>query len=527
MKAYTILSYNFGDYDILREPLVVDPNAEYIYVTDHEVESSSWSVFVDQDLAQRNPVYAAYYVRYHPFKYANTPVVFVIDASIQLQDSLADIYHVFNESSAVYMPMMTNHYSDERKLDRWVNEIHRMDEATRDMYLRFISRCKLANQRGSIGMAFSGYKKGNAVLNRYLKHSWRILTALGTDGAPLRLDEIVAHKVLTKYDIPMMPVSLQIIQSSYMMYCTHRLHRANPILVNYDQIYYLCGKPYSPYRFDKRYNFQEHSIYHTEAMLLTKYLTADDLDEWLDYHLNKVRFDRVHIFDNESAYDVKSVIEKYGDRITYELVKGHPRQYALYDRYINQESAAEWVMPIDDDEFLDIGDFDSVYDAIEYYRNKLPHLMILGVRWKHVFPKKFHSERTGKVLDYCTESNPELAKSFMWLGDTAIKCIIRRYGKVHYEETWENPAGGHVPKHTCFLGAAMCDGRGVTGCGIPDCPDVLEDERIRLLHCRYKGYSDWTKKYCNADNEKNCRTVCDSSVRDKNFKFNKLLKDLD
>lgn len=71
----------------------------------------------------------------------------------------------------------------------------------------------------------------------------------------------------------------------------------------------------------------------------------------------------------------------------------------------------------------------------------------------------------------------------------------------------------------CFIGAAMCDGSAVLGCGIPDCPEQLEDEKIRLIHC----YSDWMKKYGNADKEKNCRTVCDSFQRNKNFKFNELL----
>ena len=28
-KSYTILSYNFGNYDILREPEQIDPDAEY------------------------------------------------------------------------------------------------------------------------------------------------------------------------------------------------------------------------------------------------------------------------------------------------------------------------------------------------------------------------------------------------------------------------------------------------------------------------------------------------------------------
>ena len=178
-------------------------------------------------------------------------------------------------------------------------------------------------------------------------------------------------------------------------------------------------------------------------------------------------------------------------------------------------------MPIDDDEYLDIGEFSSIYDGIMYYRDKFPHLDMLAVRWKHLFPKDFSAERTGKVLDYCTEENPELAKKFMWLGDGTVKTIVRRYGKIHYEETWENPAGGHVPKNSVFYGALMCNGQTVTGCGIPDCPKDLDDERIRLLHCRYKGKSDWNRKY----GGDGAVTVSDAVPRKKVFGIDELFKE--
>jgi hypothetical protein len=127
------------------------------------------------------------------------------------------------------------------------------------------------------------------------------------------------------------------------------------------------------------------------------------------------------------------------------------------------------------------------------------------------------------VLDYCTKENPELAKKFMWLGDGTVKTIVRRYGKIHYEETWENPAGGHVPRNSVFLGAVMCDGRNVQGCGIPDCPERLDDERIRLLHCRYKGPADWKRKYGGKD----AVTVSDAVPRKKMPNIYDLLDRLD
>jgi hypothetical protein len=75
-----------------------------------------------------------------------------------------------------------------------------------------------------------------------------------------------------------------------------------------------------------------------------------------------------------------------------------------------------------------------------------------------------------------------------------------------------------VPKNSVFYGALMCNGQTVTGCGIPDCPKDLDDEHIRLLHCRYKGKSDWIRKY----GGDGAVTVSDAIPRKKDFSFIKL-----
>lgn len=515
---YTVLSFNFGDYDIIREPKVTDPEAEYIFVTDKPAKSQHWKVIVDDKLANRNPIYSSYYVRYHPFEYASTDTVITVDASVQINDSLAPIVKEFLPHE--YAVILTNYRTDEDKLTQWTVHLPRMSKEDADRVTAFVKKFNQTNWKGSIGRAFMA-QRNTPTVNRFNRHVWRYLLALGQYGIPNRQDEIVAHKLLSQYigKLDLFLVSIQLIQSTYMTYCAHKSQNPVTPYNNYDQYYYLCNLPVSPVRFDKRISFPRTYHCDTEAMLLTRYITPDDLREWLDHHLYKVQFGRVHVFDNTTTGNLKEVCDSYGPRVSYERVYGHPRQYRLYDSYVNCHSTARWVMPIDDDEFLWLDGFESVGKAIEYYKHKLPHMMMLGVRWKHLFPEKFHSERTGKVLDYCTVENPELATSFMPLGDRGIKTIVERYGEVHYEETWENPAGGHVPKHTCFYGAVMCDGSACLGCGVPE-GTVLTDERIRLLHCRYKGYSDWKKKYAE------CKTVCDSSPRPKLFRFNEMLDTL-
>ena len=87
MKAkYTILTFSFGNYDCIREPLVIDQNASYLVVTDKAQKSgSAWTFINDKCLDGHEPIYSSFYVRFHPFKYTQDDIVIVIDGSIQLK----------------------------------------------------------------------------------------------------------------------------------------------------------------------------------------------------------------------------------------------------------------------------------------------------------------------------------------------------------------------------------------------------------------------------------------------------------
>ena len=520
MQKYTIISYNFNGYDKLREPLIKSDNAELKYITDHYIKSNNWTVGVDERIVNKNPIYSSYYVRYHPFDYTDDNIVVVIDSSIQIKDSLDDIIQDFIDSNADISVMNTDYKNDEEKINYWIRKRNFDNIENIKSIKQFIIDQKQEYFKGAIGTAFSIFKKTDKTI-KFLNEIWDKLIELGNFGIPNRFDEIVYHKLLNNTTLNIFNVSIQIIQSSYMEYCQHHQDTTVMRYWNYDQYYYLNNKPVKPLRYDKNIHFPKEYTYKTDAILLTKYLNEKDLTEWLDHHINYCKFEHIQVFDNESNYDVKSICEKYSN-VDYELVEGKARQYKIYNDYIENHCKAKWVMPIDDDEYLTFSDeFESIYDAISYYENKFPHMNMLAVRWKHLFPKKFHTERTGKVLDYCTEENPELAKTFMHLGDGTVKTIVKRYGKIYYEETCENPAGGHVPKNSTFYGALLSNGQSVTGCGILEAPKELEDEKIRLIHCRYKGYTEYKEKI------KDVITISDKNHHKKNWKFNELLDTLD
>ena len=89
--------YNFNDYEIMREPKEVDPECEYIYVTDnpkYQNETKVWKVIVDKDLDKLPSAFdKVFTVRYNPFKYCTTDTVIEIDGSIQIYKKLDQLYN--------------------------------------------------------------------------------------------------------------------------------------------------------------------------------------------------------------------------------------------------------------------------------------------------------------------------------------------------------------------------------------------------------------------------------------------------
>ncbi len=96
-KRYTVLTFNFGGYEVLREIRHKSPNAEYIYVTDdRSITSRTWDVrYVDNPYPE-DVFYACWQVRYNPFDFATTDIVLKIDGSIEVLDKTDEIIDYFD-----------------------------------------------------------------------------------------------------------------------------------------------------------------------------------------------------------------------------------------------------------------------------------------------------------------------------------------------------------------------------------------------------------------------------------------------
>ena len=520
----SVVTFAFNKYDFPKKPYFIDDNVEYICVTDIPVFFPGWTIKVDDRLTNKNPIYASYYVRYHAHEYTDADVILIIDASMQIMHSIMPLVCQFILSGKSIGITVGGYQKNQDKIAYW-RQARNMDNKD-DCRLAYTALCNTSTI-DVLGTTISGIKiiRRNTQALQFNEYIWALCLKYGNDGNPNRLDEVFTDIALNSYykKMSVFTACSQLLYGNPFRYCKHGTDMPREGSAKFNE-YMFRNNPVHPVCIGPEYPTSYR--YKTEAMLLTKYMSPDDMEYWLDWHLNKIGFEHAHVFGNELSYDTEEICAKFDGRVSFENVIGVPRQYKLYDRYLAIQSEAEWVMPIDDDEFLVFDEtlFNNIAEAIDYYDRKLPNMEMLAVRWLHMFPEKFHTERDGQpLMEYCCCRSPELASSFERAGDNAVKCIVHRYGWIHYEETVENPGGGHVPKHSNAKSAVGFDGARITGYCYREEPVDTTDEKIRLVHCRYWGYSEYCRKYREAD----ALRVSDASHRPKRWKFDEMLDTLD
>lgn len=265
----------------------------------------------------------------------------------------------------------------------------------------------------------------------------------------------------------------------------------------------------------------------TEAISIVKAIRIDLFVPWLEYH-SKI-FNRIHIWNNDSHFYITPYAMEIGNRndccIEVEDIYGTPRQYSIYDSWINHHSKADWVMPLDDDEYVIMDSrFKNIEDVINYYKNKFSDMEMFCLKWHHKFPNVFHAERNGEsVLSYCQKENYTLASLFP-CGDRGVKTIVHRANasKIHYEETVENPNGGHLPKFFSLDNklkyGRLCNGEVMTG-NLVKTKGKIEDELAYLAHYRFTGYSEY---FCKIKERE--FSISNSKPLKRNIRFNNILE---
>jgi len=236
MALYTVLMYNFNNYEILREPEELDSEAEYIYVTDNkDLHSDKWKIVVDDSLNGLSPFDKCYRVRFNLFKYASSPVCIYVDGSIQIHKSLRPLYDAFIQSeSDIGLNVHPTRCTLRDEYETWV----KLRNYSRYQQLK----CYAMFDAAQYDLSYKGLYQGtcrivkNTYINQHIDNTTlQFLLKLGSNNIIERLDQTIYSFVVNKFfqSITVFPFSQQVFQNNYMTWMHH--NTKSPIPMCHDQ----------------------------------------------------------------------------------------------------------------------------------------------------------------------------------------------------------------------------------------------------------------------------------------------------
>lgn len=227
VPKYSVLTYNVGGYEIVHEIQEKSPNAEYIYITDDpNIKSETWQVVCVDNPHPEDPFDLCYRIRFNPFDYINSNIVFRVDGSIGINKNLDPIIEAFEASQydcAMKVHPLRNTMFQEYQA--WL--------AQRQYPLEQANRC-LAFMDRMEGYDIKGYKglfeyniaiqRKNRVNLLWNEMTWALLKYLAPEGKQVeRLDQTLGSFVANKYFNFMKVMALpdHLVRGSYMTWYGH------------------------------------------------------------------------------------------------------------------------------------------------------------------------------------------------------------------------------------------------------------------------------------------------------------------
>lgn len=244
---FSILTYVFDDYELLREPLSVENNVEYVAITDNrDLKSDVWNIIVDDKLSSMSPFDKTFYVRYHPFEYVHSNVVFIIDGSMLVKGDFTEIYERFEAEQSEIGVMINDEYETViNYMQGWV-DLNHYDLEKANNHLNTIKN--MGYNMDYKGVFFTGFRilrncKAANDLNRYV---YALLKMVSSTEVIERFDEPYYTFAINMFftDAKLFPYSNNMIMDS--KYCRLYPHKRddNFYIKNYliEEFYYLNNK---------------------------------------------------------------------------------------------------------------------------------------------------------------------------------------------------------------------------------------------------------------------------------------------
>lgn len=248
-KKYSILCYIINNYEKVHEIVEKDDNCEYILVTDDpNLKSNTWKVVYDSSLNGLSIFDKCYSIRFNLFKYATTDICIYIDANIHVKKPLYPLIKMMDDGN--YDMCMMPHPLNSQFLPEYKNWINWRKYPIENVQ-KFFNLLKTTNYDLNYNGLFQGCFKivrRGKINDDFDNLSLSFLKYLGTSHEIERLDQTVYSFVLNMWfsHIKILPVSEQILRSSYMTWYWHNSN--NPNL----NVFYDIHKPDIKWMFNKK-----------------------------------------------------------------------------------------------------------------------------------------------------------------------------------------------------------------------------------------------------------------------------------
>jgi hypothetical protein len=236
IKKYTVLTYNFDGYEIMREipKGLMRDDAEYIYVTnDHTLKSETWNI-VYEDSFTGDGFDKVCQLRRNIFKYVNTDVVLRIDGSIMLNGDITPLMNLFIDGNydigLLICPVRCTMEQEYAAWEYWRNLPHEQSEKA--MQHMTETGYDVKNYKGLYGYNLMIQLK-NRVNEQFNEMQYDLDLQLGENGHYHRVDQTVGSYVLNMYfrdKMKVMSISHDIMDK-YPLFNIYA-HNSNRMIIN-------------------------------------------------------------------------------------------------------------------------------------------------------------------------------------------------------------------------------------------------------------------------------------------------------
>ena len=254
-KKYSILTFNIGNYEVLHEVENPSDICEYVYVTDDKtITSSTWTVkYVENEHPEDN-FKLCWKIRYNPFDYVSTDIVFKIDGTTTPCGDTDKIYQKFVDGDydiCLFMhPERSTMVEEYFTWEQYRGYSHEQAEKVLG-FLYYVEGYDVMGYRGLYQLNWMIQKKNKTNLD-ILSMTNAFCSYLAPEGKEVdRLDQTIMSFVINKYfpNLKVLPVDDHLVLGKYFKMFWHGTNEPLPTHVT-SIPKYLFNKEITPYVFE-------------------------------------------------------------------------------------------------------------------------------------------------------------------------------------------------------------------------------------------------------------------------------------